>query len=266
MGRSRSALAGSADRPAGGSRPRGTAGRRPGPGAASGASSGHRPLGCQPHGQVSRRARRRRDTTIPVGVKVTPTTPAPGMASILMNAVVARTRRSKGFGWLGSSETYEGRRVRVLQLPPRQPRTLTDQANDTRELTTRPTEARGVPFCHRWRRRGVHSGAARASAGQRDSTASRPGQTGVWRAVALPASVPASRHSGHREIRPRARPRCTTQPVSGRRARNLSCSSTVLMQQTAKPVAPADLGPRCPSTPGPGERFRRSSPSARCRR
>ncbi len=96
-------------------------------------------------GQPLRRRARRSDTTIPVVVKVTPTTLAPGMASILLNAVVARTRRSKGFGWLGSSEPYEGRRVRVLQLPPRQPRTLTDQANDTRELTTRPTQARGVP-------------------------------------------------------------------------------------------------------------------------
>jgi hypothetical protein len=59
----------------------------------------------QPHEQRSRRARRRSATTIPVGVNLTLVTSAPWMVGILLNAVVARTRRSRGFGWLGSSET-----------------------------------------------------------------------------------------------------------------------------------------------------------------
>jgi hypothetical protein len=48
----------------------------------------------RPHGQRSRRARRRSSTTIPIGVNLTPATLAPGMASTLLNAVVARTRRA----------------------------------------------------------------------------------------------------------------------------------------------------------------------------
>jgi hypothetical protein len=46
----------------------------------------------QPHGQVSRLLRRVRSTTIPSGVKVTAATLVPGIASILLNEVVARTR------------------------------------------------------------------------------------------------------------------------------------------------------------------------------
>src|SRR5665811_910014 len=44
-----------------------------------------------PQGQVSFLKRRRRVTTTPSGPKVTVSTEAPGMASILLNAVVART-------------------------------------------------------------------------------------------------------------------------------------------------------------------------------
>src|SRR5512133_3677262 len=39
----------------------------------------------------------------------------------------------EGFGWLGSSETYEGRRVRVLPSSPTQPGLLTEQANQAGE-------------------------------------------------------------------------------------------------------------------------------------
>jgi hypothetical protein len=69
-----------------------------------------------------------------------------GMASILLNAVVARTRRSQGLRLLGSSEPYEARRVRVLPSSPLQSGLLTEQANQADAGTIQPTEPRGGPI------------------------------------------------------------------------------------------------------------------------
>src|SRR5918996_652882 len=60
----------------------------------------------KPQGHVSRLKRRRRPTTMPAGVKLTSATVAPGMANILLNAVVARTRPPRSRFAVVSSETY----------------------------------------------------------------------------------------------------------------------------------------------------------------
>src|SRR5918996_177000 len=60
----------------------------------------------KPQGHVSRLKRRRRPTTMPAGVKLTSATVAPGMANILLNAVVARTRPPRSRFAVASSETY----------------------------------------------------------------------------------------------------------------------------------------------------------------
>src|SRR5680860_1230655 len=82
-----------------------------------------------PQGQVSFLKRRHRVTTTPSGPKVTVSTEAPGMASILLNAVVARTCPpglsvccSKLRKPTGPARTRRSRRFSELATANRQPR------------------------------------------------------------------------------------------------------------------------------------------------
>ena len=86
----------------------------------------------------------------PGRVNCTPATSAPGMASIVLNAVVARTRRSRGFGWLGSSEPRRTTRARPPQQPhaaqiayrSSQPRRLSPPANPQKAEESPKTQGR----------------------------------------------------------------------------------------------------------------------------
>src|ERR671919_133057 len=128
----------------------------------------------KPQGHVSRLKRRRSPTTMPAGVKLTSATVAPGMANILLNAVVARTRPPRSRFAVASSETYGSGACASLLSDvdvsrsidwPRWPPLY--QGIPVRGREDQPTETRGVPYfvvnCHFRADRLLSKGARRSS-------------------------------------------------------------------------------------------------------